>query len=95
MPRKRPHPTLWKEIRKRVFFRDHEKCVRWKILLTLATCHIDHIISGKLGNNRIENLRTLCRPCHVLRIDNRHRGMIGKALEDGIISPDYRNFMWE
>ncbi len=41
------------------------------------------------------NLRTLCRRCHVLRKDFGHRGMIGKALKDGIIGPGWRNETWE
>jgi len=41
------------------------------------------------------SLRTLCRRCHVLRKDMRHRGMIASALRDGIIPPDWRGLVWE
>lgn len=95
LPRKRPHRLLWQEIRKKIFSRDGEKCTRCQILLSLGDCHIDHVISGKLGNNRKENLRTLCRRCHVLRLDHRHRGMLSKALRDGIIPPKWRDLVWE
>jgi hypothetical protein len=63
--------------------------------VSLKACHIDHIQSGMLGNNHIDNLRTLCRYHHVLRADFRHRGMITKALEDGIIPPNWRELIWD
>jgi hypothetical protein len=31
----------------------------------------------------------------VLRADLRHRGMIAKALKDGIIPPKWRELVWE
>jgi hypothetical protein len=65
------------------------------VTVALEECHIDHIKSGKLGSNKLSNLRTLCRRCHVLRADNRHRGMIASALRDGIIPPDWRGLVWE
>ena len=37
----------------------------------------------------------LCRRCHVLRADKRHRGMIANALRDGIIPPNWRELVWE
>ena len=63
--------------------------------LSLDECHTDHIKSGRLGDNRDSNLRTLCRRCHVLRDDKRHRGMIAGALRDGIIPPNWRELVWE
>jgi len=62
--------------------------------VALNECHCDHIRSGKLASNEMANLRTLCRRCHVLRADNRHRGMIAAALRDGIIPPDWRGLVW-
>lgn len=66
-----------------------------KKTVTLYTCHIDHIQSGMKGTNHIDNLRTLCRRCHVLRAVVRHRGMIAKALKDGIIDYTWRSEVWE
>ena len=43
----------------------------------------------------MSNLRTLCRRCHALRADGRHRGLIYKALRDGRIPPDWRDLVWE
>lgn len=63
--------------------------------LPLNKCHIDHIKSGKLGSNKLKNLRVLCRRCHTLRADNRHRGMIASALRAGVIPPDWRSLVWE
>lgn len=62
---------------------------------TLDQCHIDHVKSGRLATNADSNLRVLCRRCHVLRADSRHRGMIVAALREGIIPPDWRKLVWE
>ncbi len=96
MPKRRQPTEVWRNItRPKVFTRDGGKCVHCGIKLTLQTCHIDHIQSGKLGSNHISNLRTLCRRCHVLRSDSRHRGMIAGALRDGIITTNWREEVWE
>jgi 5-methylcytosine-specific restriction enzyme A len=70
-------------------------CVRCHTPLKFDEFHCDHIKSGKFGDNKLRNLRTLCRRCHVLRADSRHRGMIANALRDGIIPPDWRSLVWE
>ncbi len=101
MPKKRQDRETWAETRRKVWLRDEGRCQgpychdlpAWS--LPLEVCHIDHIKSGKLGTNHISNLRVLCRRCHVLRADQRHRGMIAKALQDGIIPPDWRSLVWE
>lgn len=96
MPKKRPPKEIWKEtLRPIVWKRDGHRCIHCGVTLTLEECHIDHIRSGKLGSNKLSELRTLCRRCHVLRADNRHRGMIAAALRDGIIPPDWRGLVWE
>jgi 5-methylcytosine-specific restriction protein A len=78
-----------------VWTRDGRKCVRCELALGLDECHIDHIQSGKRGTNELSNLRTLCRRCHVLRADMRHRGMVAKALEIGLIPFNWRELVWE
>lgn len=101
MPKKRQPRELWRETRRRVWERDQGRCQGpycsdappWST--GLEVCHIDHIRSGKLAGNEAVNLRVLCRRCHVLRADKRHRGLIQRALEDGIIPPDWRNLVWE
>ncbi len=97
MPKKRQPKEIWRETRIKVLERDNYKCVRevCGASLTARTAHIDHIQSGKLGTNEIRNLRALCRRCHVLRSDFRHRGMIANALRDGIIPPNWRELVWE
>lgn len=101
MPKKRQPKEQWYETRRRVWERDQGRCtgpycqdmLPWS--LPLEVCHIDHVRSGKLGTNEDGNLRVLCRRCHVLRADQRHRGMIAKALEDGVIPPNWRELVWE
>lgn len=101
MPRKRPPKEIWQVMRKAAWQRDKGRCQgpycqhlgAWS--LPLERAHIDHIVSGKLGTNELANLRTLCRRCHVLRADFRHRGMIAAALRDGIIPSDWRKLVWE
>lgn len=101
MPKSRQPIEVWQETRRKVWERDKGHCQgpyckdkpEWS--LSLKKCHVDHIKSGKLGTNKLSNLRILCRRCHVLRADKRHRGMIAKALRDGIIPPDWRELVWE
>lgn len=96
MPKKRPPKEVWvTNIRPMIWKRDERKCKRCEVPVSLEECHIDHIKSGKLGTNQLNNLRTLCRRCHVLRMDHRHQGMIAKALKDGIIPPNWRELVWE
>lgn len=94
MPKKRQPRDIWHVTRERIWIRDGCKCVKCSIPLLLNECHIDHIKSGKLGTNHDSNLRTLCRRCHVLRADHRHRGMVANALKKGIIPPDWRELVW-
>ena len=101
MPRKRQPKAVWQETRRKVWERDYGRCQgpfckglgEWSFPLDRA--HIDHIKSGKLGTNGLDNLRTLCRRCHVLRADFRHRGMIAKALSLGIIPSNWRELVWD
>jgi 5-methylcytosine-specific restriction endonuclease McrA len=95
VPRKRPPEEIWQERRRETWERDAGRCTHCGVTVALDECHIDHIRSGKLGGNELANLRTLCRRCHVLRADNRHRGMVAGALRDGIIPPDWRGLVWE
>lgn len=95
MPKHRPPRDVWRALREQVWERDGRQCVRCGAPLALNKCHIDHIRSGKLATNQISNLRTLCRRCHVLRADPRHRGMIAGALRDGIIDHNWRSEVWE
>lgn len=101
MPRHRPPLNLWREVRRKVWERDKGRCQgpycqgkpEWSI--SLEACHVDHIQSGKLASNGLSNLRVLCRRCHVLRADKRHRGMVLAALKDGVIPPNWRELVWE
>jgi 5-methylcytosine-specific restriction endonuclease McrA len=94
VPRERPPIEVWQELRRIVWERDNKKCVHCGIEVKFEEFHCDHIKSGKNATNEINNLRTLCRKCHVLRDDKRHKGMIAKALKDGIIPPDWRKLVW-
>lgn len=103
MPRKRQPKEIWQETRCKVWERDNHCCQSplqpplciGKPFIALNKCHIDHIKSGKNAGNELENLRTLCPVCHVLRVDFRHRGMIARALEKGLIPADWRKLVWE
>jgi len=95
MGMKRQPREVWQRTRRAVLVRDGYQCVRCHTPLAVETAHIDHIRSGRHGSNGLDNLRALCRRCHVLRADKRHRGMIAKALADGIIPADWRELVWE
>lgn len=97
MPRKRLSAELWKHIRRQVWERDGGMCQYpyGAHPVALADAHIDHIISGKRGTNALSNLRTLCRYHHVLRADQRHRGMLAQALANGLIPANWRVLVWD
>jgi 5-methylcytosine-specific restriction enzyme A len=95
MPKRRQPKEIWQITRERIWRRDGGRCVRCGAAVALNECHIDHIKSGKRATNADSNLRTLCRRCHVLRADFRHRGMTAKALKDGIIPPNWRELVWD
>jgi 5-methylcytosine-specific restriction protein A len=94
MPKRRQPREIWQRVRTKVWLRDRRRCVHCGNPVAFEKCHIDHVQSGKRGSNGIRNLRTLCRRCHALRADPRHRGMIAAALRDGIIPPDWRDYSW-
>jgi len=96
MAKKRQPKELWYPNRHIVWERDGKQCVRCQAQVTLKAAHIDHIVPlSQGGKNELSNERTLCRRCHVLRMNNKHRGMIAKALKDGIIPPNWRELLWE
>lgn len=96
MPKRRQPKEIWLETRRRIYERDGGLCQyqKGKHPVSLDECHIDHIVSGKLGTNADSNLRVLCRMHHVLRADHRHRGMVANALKQGIIPPNWRELVW-
>jgi 5-methylcytosine-specific restriction protein A len=68
----------WKKIRKRALIRDSylcQECLKTNIL-TKAT-DVDHILSKKKGGtDRLENLQSLCNPCHKIKtIEERRNGL--------------------
>lgn len=103
MPRSRPPREVWAVRRRQVWERDGGTCqsplqppvCQGKPAVALNRAHCDHIRSGKRAGNERANLRTLCRVCHVLRADHRHRGMFAGAVRDGILPPDWRDHIWE
>ncbi len=97
MPKHRPPKAVWEHLRRQVWERDGGLCQypHGPHPVALADAHIDHIVSGKRGSNRLANLRTLCRYHHVLRADQRHRGMVAAALRDGLLPPTWRDLVWE
>ncbi len=96
MWKKRLDRELWANTRKEVHARDGGRCVHCGAEVGLDECHTDHIRPlSKGGGNHVDNLRTLCRRCHVLRRDTAHRGLIANALRDGIIPPKWRELTWD
>lgn len=97
MPKKRPPKEVWQELRRIVWERDGGmcQCPYGKHPVAFEEFHLDHIVSGKRATNALSNLRVLCRMHHTLRLDHRHRGMIARALELGIIGPDWRAHLWD
>lgn len=94
MPHKRLPREILNQVRAIVWERDGGRCTHCGVPVTLDTAHMDHRQSGITAGNQLSELRTLCRRCHVLRADPRHRGMIAEALADGIIPPNWRELVW-
>lgn len=64
--------------------------------LPLDAVHIDHIVELSAGGtNAASNLQSLCRRCHCLRSSIAHQGMIGFALRDEVIPPNWREWVWD
>ncbi|NRD77374.1 HNH endonuclease [Bacillus sp. BRMEA1] len=96
MPKSRlPREVWFKNIRPIVWERDNRRCVRCNKEISLNECHIDHKQAGIYGNNKISGLRTLCFRCHALRACYLHRGLTSKAIEKGIIPPNWRDLTWD
>lgn len=101
MPRHRPPREIWRALRIIVLERDGYACTHCRAPVhdddtyDATQANVDHIVSGKRGTNKVPNLRTLCARCHVTRADNRHRGMMARALAAGVIPPDWPSLAWE
>lgn len=99
MRTKRPSPEAWAHLRLKTWERDGGFCQGPYCVgvppLALEQAHIDHHIPiSHGGSNHLNNLRVLCRRCHVLRAGHAHAGMIAAALRDGIIPADWRRLVW-
>jgi 5-methylcytosine-specific restriction endonuclease McrA len=97
---RRPSRELWNLLRRQVWLRDQKRCqgpyCRDAPPIALEAAHIDHKIPlSRGGTNQIENLRTLCRRCHVLRADRNHQGLVDAALRDGVVPPNWRELVWD
>lgn len=97
---RRPRRAIWQQIRRLVWERDGGCCqgpyCRDASPIPLEVAHIDHRIPlARGGTNELNNLRTLCRRCHVLRADQAHQGMIAQALRDGVIPAGWRELVWD
>ena len=101
---KRQPAEIWNETRRIVWERDDGRCqsplqpplCQGKPHIPLEKCHIDHVAPLRRGgSNHVDNLRILCRACHVLRLDHGHQGMIANALRDGIIPANWRELVWD
>ena len=103
MPRTRQPKEIWRETRMKVWLRDEGRCqsplqppiCQGKPQIGWDKCHIDHIKSGKLGTNDLDNLRVLCPVCHALRSDSRHRGLTTKLLQQNLLPSNWRELTWE
>lgn len=94
MPKRMPR-ELWRIRRAEVWKHDEGKCVHCGIEVDLDKCQIDHISRHKPLDNRLPNLRTLCKVCHALRLDSGHRGLTGRLLQQGLLPANWRELVWE
>ena len=61
----------WARLRRRVLDRDGWQCVLCGSRNRLECDHIEGLAEG--GSNSLDNLRTLCRACHLKLSGKRHR----------------------
>ena len=61
----------WAQLRRHVFNRDGWQCVLCGSRARLECDHIKGLGDG--GSNSLDNLRTLCRSCHLKLSGRRHR----------------------
>ena len=71
-----PYPATWKSIRVRILERDGHRCRHCSAPDALTVSHVNRYEP----DCRPENLRTLCRRCHLAydRQDNAHRRRVGR-----------------
>jgi 5-methylcytosine-specific restriction endonuclease McrA len=71
--RNRSLPDDWPERRRAVWERDKQQCRVCRQPLKLSNCDIHHITPrSKGGNNELENLLLVCKPCHAKMPDHQH-----------------------
>ncbi len=67
--------ATWKARRRQAWERDGHCCQDCGIGLSLEWAEIDHVMPRRMGggwrDDRLENLRTLCSPCHRRRHEAR------------------------
>jgi len=83
LPDENPWPGFedrpgWADLRQQAGERDHWTCRICKAIGTPATCQVDHIIQYSsyqrpVDANRLENLWTLCIPCHRRKTESERR----------------------
>lgn len=95
MPKRRPPASVWRQLRIIVYKRDKGRCQHCGRFVSLVDSDTDHIISGKRGNNRLVNLRTLCEVCHALRRDNRHGYLHWRLAKEGRLPSDWEDMLWD
>ena len=60
---RRTHNREWERVRRQALERDGHRCRECGKPGRLEVHHLLHLQSG--GTNELENLRTLCRSCHI------------------------------
>lgn len=88
MLNKQQPKEIWQMSRKRFVESGQFRCLRYRAKV-IKPSEVDRIFSEKLKSNKSENLCTLALRCHIFQNDQRHREMIVKSLEKGIICPDW------
>lgn len=75
-------PEEWQQIRQSIYERDHGRCVRCNICLSLSAAHIHHVLPRKLGGaNTADNLVTLCEGCHSIIHPTLHASLARRTIE--------------
>lgn len=82
--RRNYYPSNWNELRKKIYKRDHFACQKCGKKNTRL--HVHHKVSlSSGGTNRMDNLTTLCKKCHMNHHPHMWVGYIKGIIILGII----------
>ena len=80
----------WGERRKLVLARDARRCQLRLPVCRIDATEVDHILPRALGgNDDLDNLRSVCHPCHLARGMDESRSSPSRFSISGVVTRSY------